>query len=308
MIRTTERPAMPGLIRSTVRRVRKAAKRVHAGAALQYLRLRNGLVRGPVTGTADVVVSLTSYGDRIQSVAVAIESIGRGTVKPRRLVLWLDSPALFEARPESLRRLERRGLEIKLTSNYGPHTKYYPFVQSLAGHELPLVTADDDIIYPRNWLALLMDASRQHPDAISGHWVSIMGTSAGAVAEYGTWARAKDTVARPANFAPGVSGVIYPPAMLEELKRRGDGFLTACPGADDIWLHWVALRAGIPVRQVRPTARHFPIIPGSQGQALMTTNVGENRNDHWIRGLYTDQDVVALSAAAAAHQLNQRGR
>ncbi len=307
MTRSTKRPAAPGLVRSQVRKVRKAAKRLRAGASLQCLRLRNGFVRDAVTGTADVVVSLTSYGDRIQSVAVAIESIGRGTVKPRRLVLWLDSPELFATRPESLRRLERRGLEIKLTSNYGPHTKYYPYVQSLDGHATPLVTADDDIIYPRNWLALLMEANHQHPDAITGHWVSIMGTSAGVVDDYGTWARAKDTAVRPANFAPGVSGVIYPPAMLEELKRRGDGFLTACPGADDIWLHWVALRAGIPVRQVRPGPRHFPIIPGSQGQALMNTNVGENRNDLWIRGLYTDRDVAALSASTAAYQLNQRG-
>ncbi|QYF90898.1 hypothetical protein [Arthrobacter sp. PAMC25284] len=270
--------------------------------------MRNGVARDAVTGTADVVVSLTSYGDRIHSVAVAIESIGRGTVKPRRLILWLDSRELFEARPESLARLERRGLEVKLTSNYGPHTKYFPFVQSVEGHTARLVTADDDIIYPRNWLALLLDASRRHPDAISGHWVSVMGISDGAVAEYGTWPRAKDTAVRPTNFAPGVSGVIYPPAMLDELRRRGDGFLSACPGADDIWLHWVALRAGIPVRQVRSAPRHFPIIPGSQGQALMKTNVGENRNDHWIRGLYTAQDVAALSATTAGLQLNQRGR
>lgn len=299
------RPAAQGLARLAARRARKTAKQVYAAFALVHLRLRNLVVREPVTGEAPVVVSLTSYGRRISSsVPVAIESIARGKVRPQRLVLWLDSPELLESRPASLRRLECRGLEIRLARNYGPHTKYYPFVQSAIRHEMPLATADDDIIYPPDWLELLMDANRRHPDAISGHWASIMGVSGNRVASYATWARARDTAVRPSNFALGVSGVIYPPAMLEELKRCGDGFLSACPGADDIWLQWVALRAGIPVRQVGPVPRHFPMVPGSQGQALRKVNVGENRNDRWIQGLYSAEDVAALGSNAASHQVN----
>ncbi len=72
------------------------------------------------------MVSLTSYGTRIGRVAYAIESIAAGTARPRRLVLWLDDPTRFAARPAALRRLERRGLEVRLTENLGPHTKYFP--------------------------------------------------------------------------------------------------------------------------------------------------------------------------------------
>ena len=292
------------LLRTTARRGKKVAKRLRAVAATAYLRLRNAVSRGTATGSAPVVVSLTSYGDRIHTVAVAIESIARGKSRPQRLVLWLDSPEQFAARPASLRRLEHRGLEVLLSPNYGPHTKYYPYVKSVQHHTVPLVTADDDIIYPPNWLALLVAANRRHPEAIGGHWVSIMGVSGERVAAYGTWARAHDTAARPSNFSPGVSGVIYPPAMLHELRLRGERFLSVCPSADDIWLHWVALRAGIPVRQVGPVPRHFPIIPGTQSRTLMSTNVGENHNDHCIRGLYSADDVAALSLSAAGHRLN----
>lgn len=290
--------------RRIVRRARKAAKRVRAACAVAYLRGRNLLARGPVTGSAGVVVSLTTYGDRIRSVSIGIESIARGTVRPQRLILWMDSPEDIAASPASLRRLQRRGLEILVTANYGPHKKYYPYVASTPRHTVPLVTADDDVVYPPNWLALLVDAGRRHPDAVSGHWVSIMGTSGDRVNEYTTWARARDTAVRPANFTIGVSGVIYPPAMLQELRLRGEGFLHSCPRADDIWLKWVALRAGIPVRQIGPVPRHFPLIPGTQGQALMRTNVGENHNDHCIRGLFSAEDVAALGASAASHQLN----
>lgn len=289
------RPA-PGLARRAVRRGRKLAKRGQAYLAVAYLRLRNRLSRSPVTGTAPVTVSLTTYGPRLQTVATAIESIARGAERPQRLVLWLDASDLQASRPAALRRLERRGLEVRLSPNFGPHTKYHPFVQSRTDHDRPLVTADDDIIYPANWLSLLTAAGRRHPDAINAHWVSVMGASGDRMAAYATWERARDTAARPGNFALGVSGVLYPPAMLAELQRRGDGFLTSCPTADDIWLNWAALRAGIPVRQVRAAPHHFPIIPGSQATALATQNVGQNRNDDWIRGLYTADDMAALGA------------
>ena len=292
------------LVRTTARRGRKAAKRLRAGIAFAHLRLRNLAARRPATGTAPVVVSMTTHGARLKTVATALESIARGSTRPQRLLLWLQTPEQFRTAPAALRRLERRGVEVLLSPDYGPHTKYYPYVASVERHTVPLVTADDDIIYPRNWLALLTDANRRHPDAVCGHWISIIGPSVDGIADYATWARARDTAARTANFAVGVSGVIYPPAMLQELKGHGTGFAAACPGADDIWLKWVALRAGILVRQVRPVPRHFPMIPGSQGDALMKTNVGESRNDHWIRGLFTAEDVAVLTSSAARHRMD----
>lgn len=300
--------------RRVVRRARKLGKRLRATCAVAYLRVRNLAARGPVTGSAPVVVSLTSYGARIRTVSIGIESIARGTVRPQRLVLWLQSPEDIAACPPSLRRLERRGLEILAASdylpsddgpsNYGPHTKYYPYVSSTPRHTVPLVTADDDIVYPPKWLALLADAGERHPGAVSAHRVSIMGIEGDQVSGYATWPRARDTAVRAGNFATGVSGVIYPPAMLEALRLCGDGFLTSCPRADDIWLKWVALRAGIPVRQIGPVPRHFPIIPGSQAQTLMSTNVGENQNDQCIRGLFSAEDVAELGASTASHQPN----
>ena len=303
MTGTLIKAAPPDFARSAVRRARKVSKRFRAYGGVLNLRTRNLLVRERVTGHADVVVSMTTYGERLKTADIALESIARGAVRPKRLILWLDDPQLLDRLTPGLRRLEERGLEIRLSRNFGPHTKYFPYVASTGSFTCPLVTADDDIIYPPHWLQTLVGANREHPDMVHGHWVSMIRVNDGSITRYEEWPRRRDTLPAFNNFALGVSGVIYPPGILRELRTRGDRFLDVCPGADDIWLHWVALRAGFRTRQVGTTARHFPMIPGSQATALSHVNVDLNRNDHWIRALYSTSDISALMASGPAETL-----
>jgi hypothetical protein len=285
--------------RSGYRWGRKRVKRARSHVWSAWLRAVNARSTRSVLGTADVVVSLTTFGTRLDSVAVTIESIAAGTRRPRRLVLWLDDAQAFASRPAALRRLEGRGLEVILTENYGPHTKYFPALDGAIDAGLPLVTADDDILYPRWWLAGLLTAAADHPAAVNCYRASVVAVTGGRLAPYERWPRCTDTMTSVARFGTGVSGVHYPVIMLEELRRRGTAFVDVCLKADDIWLHWVALRAGIPIRQIAPTARHFPIIPGTQEQSLMADNVGRGQNDGYIAGLYDEGDVTALVAAGA---------
>ena len=118
-----------------------------------HFRLRNRFSDAPVRGDAPVVVSLTSYGNRIRAVHLAVESMAHGTVRPRRLILWLREADVVADPPPPLARLVRRGLELRCTEDWGPHQKYYPYVRSQPRHALPLVIADDDVRYDRDALA-----------------------------------------------------------------------------------------------------------------------------------------------------------
>ena len=244
-------------------------------------------------------MSLTTFGSRLGTVAYVVESIAAGRLRPRRMILWLDDPDAFESRPESLRRLERRGLEVRLTENYGPHTKYYPSLADAIADGLPLVTADDDILYPRHWLDRLLAAASAYPEVVSCYRASVVATIDGKIAPYISWPRCKSTAASTAHFATGVSGVFYPMTMLRALAARGTEFMSRCPRADDIWLHWIAVQEGVRIRQIVPKARHFPYIPGTQQQTLVEENVHGGANDLRIAELYTEADVTSLSASAA---------
>jgi hypothetical protein len=284
-----------------VRWLRKRAKRTLAVLWALWLRTANRWRRASVLGSAPVSVSLTSHGDRIDDVALTVESVAAGSVRPSRLVLWLDDADRFASLPASLRRLQRRGLEVRLTENYGPHTKYFPYVTSQEGpHTVPLVTADDDVLYPPWWLRTLLAEHRAMPGTVHCYRASVVQVDGDRLAPYNEWPRCKDREANVARFATGVSGVIYPLRMLEELRVRGDAFRSVCPRADDVWLHWVALRTGTPVRQVSRHPQHFPVIRGSQKVTLVSGNVHAGGNDTQIRELYEPEDISRLRRVAGA--------
>jgi hypothetical protein len=239
-------------------------------------------------------VSLTTYGRRIQSVYLTIESIAAGSNKPSRLMLWLDDEAAYRDLPASLKSLQDRGLEVLLSANYGPHTKYYPYLESMSGFAAPLVTADDDMIYPHSWLAGLMRSYASDPKVVSCYRAHVMKFSGSGLAPYVTWGRCRSNQPSYRNFGTGVSGVLYPPEFLARLKAMGKDFQQVCPKADDLWLHVNAIRAGYRIKQVRPWQMTYPMLPDTQEMGLNVSNVHAAQNDAQIQSTYTSDDLELI--------------
>jgi hypothetical protein len=254
----------------------------------------NNFGKASVVSEEGPVVSLTSYGKRIRTVYFAIESISQGRRLPSRLILWIDDPVSFETLPFSLRRLVKRGLEVKLCKNYGPHTKYYPNLEVEQEFAAPLVTADDDILYPRRWLQELIAASNRTPNAVVCHRAHVVGLCREEIAPYTTWEPCRSVSPALRNFATGVSGVLYPPTFLQRLKLADRGFEFCCPKADDIWLHVQAVRSRVPVCQVTNQPRHFLMIPGTQSVALVSENCKDGYNDRQIAATYRTEDIQIM--------------
>ncbi|WP_104195921.1 hypothetical protein [Cryobacterium sp. M15] len=244
---------------------------------LACLRLTNRLSRRSVTGSGAVVVNLTSFGHRIALVHYALETIAAGRIRPRRLILWLDDAAALAHPPATLRRLQRRGLEIQCCPDFGPHKKQFPYASSTP--TLPLVAADDDVLYPRTWLAELLEAAARHPLEIVGQRAHTVTFDGDRVALYSRWVAARGTAASYRTLCTGVSGIYYPLGLLDALRAEGDAFLRVAPRADDLWVYSVAVRHGIRARQVGEAQAEYPAIPGSQRGTLYRQNVTEGGND-----------------------------
>jgi hypothetical protein len=264
--------------------------------------LTNRFGASPVVRTGGPVVSLTTHGHRINSVHLAIESIAHGSLLPSRLILWLDDEKLFGTLQSELRRLQARGLEVKLSKGYGPHTKYYPYVESEAEFKVPLATADDDILYPKHWLRRLVHAFEENSEVVNCCRARVVSFEKDKIAPYSHWHMCRSVRPSFLNFATGVSGVIYPPRFLEALKQAGTAFEDRCPKADDIWLHAQALRTGHRIRQIQHRPVLFPRLPGTQEDGLKHGNVmTDGGNDRQASRTYTESDVQIMRSHANQH-------
>jgi hypothetical protein len=256
----------------------------------------------PITGDAPAVVCLTSYGRRIRHVHYTIQTIGNGACRPRRIILWIsNSDAHLVTR--QLHSLQRRGLEVRLTEDYRSHKKYYPYcaaVHDIRDYELPLVTADDDVLYPTHWLSDLIDAAMiDLSPTIVAHRCHRIKLDNGVIRPYLTWERESGTV-EPcyANVATGVGGVLYPPEFIKQVgKIWNTEFMEVAQWADDLWLHSRAALLGIPTKQVSRFAfrivEHHPDVNDS----LSLINVIGGNNDVVISRIYTPEMISLIRSS-----------
>jgi hypothetical protein len=274
----------------------RIARRAYAEVKARQLQAINRHSKSPVVHPGGPVVSLTSYGKRIDTTYLAIESIANGSLLPSELILWLDDEARIKSLPIALKRLEQRGLTVRLCKNYGPHKKYYPYVDSQQEFARPMVTADDDVLYPKDWLKTLNEAYERNSNVVNGYRARVISFHGDRIAPYTQWTLCGSTKASWRHFLNGTSGVIYPPGVLAALKSAGSEFEQCCPRNDDFWLHAVALRAGFRIQQIKRKAIHFPFIPGSQAQevSLMVENAATG-NDVMVAKTYSDRDLQRLA-------------
>lgn len=261
---------------------------------MRWLEARNRGSSEPVVQPDGPVVSLTTFEPRWERVYYTLESIGVGTLKPSRLLLWVAPSVLNTGMPEALVRLQKRGLEILTCEDIGPHKKYFPAVNLIAP-ERNLVTADDDVLYPLDWLECLANAATKYPGCVLAHRArTIAFTPEGELAPYAQWSHCRTSEPSPLHIAVGIGGVLYPPAMQKALRQAGDAFKERCPRADDIWLKVVALRSGIDVAQV---TRHSPFlieVPGMRESGLARQNVIQGGNDSQIQATFNQLDIEGV--------------
>lgn len=242
------------------------------------------------------VLSMTTHCDRLELVFYALESIARGSRKPSRLLLWLTDKETCASPPETLQRLMARGLEVCYSEELGPHTKYYAYLESESDLAESLVTADDDMLYPQDWLKLLIEAHEANASVIHCFRAHRIRMIDGRLAPYKDWRGCTGSEPSHLNFITGVSGAIYPPEFLKFLKQQGTAFTQSCPYGDDIWLSVNALRGGFKVAQITNKPRFFTAIPGSQKRRLYDLNVVSGLNQAQLRTTYSEKDLLALCA------------
>ena len=242
------------------------------------------------------IVSLSSYGKNIETIFYTLESIRQGSVKPSKVILWLDNEEK-ENLPDSLERLEKVGLEIRTSEDFGPHSSYYPFVLQNDSFYKPFVTADSGVIYPSHWLEEMVQSYKSNPKAIHCYRAFKIRLLEDKFIPIRHWKRSGFSTATHLNFISGKSGVIYPPEFLEYLKAAGDEFLENCPTDEDVWLTVNALRADFKIAQIHENAKEFMTTPGSKDSGSGQSTKVETGTHYQLLKTFLEEDIRKLKSS-----------
>lgn len=259
------------------------------------LECRDSLISQHKFGDAPLVVSLTTYSMRIHDVHLAIESIGQQTLRPNRILLWLDADEFsLETLPQTLKMQISRGLEVRFCENLRSYKKLLPTLRENANQDV--ITIDDDFLYPHDLIELLVSEKHNHPDAIigiRGHKIQL--NDDGTPAPYREWDF--ETHSRhngPLIFLTTGAGTLFPAGLIVPEIYETDQCLSICPNADDVWVNFMSIKYGIKRRKVsddRPFRNRFVEIDSAQEVALNQTNVHDNQNDVQIKTVIDTFDI-----------------
>lgn len=217
-----------------------------AHAHLQLLALRarrfcRSARAGLSTATREplIIVSLTSFPERVcmpTVLPILLYSLLNQTLKPDKVILWLavsDFPGKEDDLPEQILAFTRQGLSIGWTADLRSFTKLIPSLKAYP--DAIIVTADDDMFYPRDWLQKLYNTSIRHPGtAVSCCPLRIAATTS-KVHDYGEWHTSGFTPNSVLTFPRGVGGVLYPPGIFHHDVFDTQLFMALTPSNDDIW-------------------------------------------------------------------------
>ncbi|MEP3349834.1 MAG: hypothetical protein ABJN96_07760 [Marinomonas sp.] len=248
---------------------------------------------------SNIFISLTSYGERINTVHHVVSSLKKQSARVDKIILWLDENELKkEEVPDSLSNLEDSVFEVRFCPNYKSYKKLIPTLHAYP--EVTVITFDDDIIIPDGVVDCFIDAHLKCPDAIVASRGRLIARNDEKVLEsYDQWMLINNptNVTSEYGILPiGYGGVLYPTGSLNNKVLDSEVFMTLADNADDIWFKCMSLLNHTPTLILpRKVSEKFHVIDRTQDVALYRTVNTEDRNlkcFYAIKNKYKELDVI----------------
>ena len=224
-----------------------------------------------------IVVSLTTFPERINKVSVVINQLLTQSLKPDKLILWLAKnqfPNKEKDLPDELLNLKQYGLTIGWCEDLRSYKKLIP---TLKEHKNDIIiTFDDDIYYEKNSIEKLYNAYLKNKNAIQVNRYSKLYFKNNKYCFY----KAKELYfdnqdnSRPkfSNTIIGCGGVLYPANSLHSDVLLEDKFKKIIPTQDDIWFWAMAVLDKTPINIVDGFNSNLVTIEDTQQFGLCKSN------------------------------------
>jgi len=215
-------------------------------------------------GTPRPIVTLTTISSRIPRIERTIDSVLSQDLPAHSINLFIsEEPYLVDEGvdlgDDHLKVLAEKGINIYNCANIGPYRKQYPLLSMLyssgAHSETPIVTVDDDVIYPPDTLKRLVHGLYD-TDSVTAFRGREITFSDNEIAPYKKFKAASEQVSL-RNLGTGKNGMAYKLNFFPKSPSLYIGPLIA-PTADDIWCKWVTAIYCVPTNILVPDSAFNP--------------------------------------------------
>lgn len=260
----------------------------------------NALVKGDLQladeKARNVIVSLTSYGDRIPDLKYTLYSLVVQSIRPEKIIVNIAFDDETKLNDE-IKAFEKYDVEFFFCKDTRSYKKLLPTVQRFPN--ACIVTADDDLYFEKNWLQELYETHKKYPDDVCCHLVYKITHHNGVINTYKSWIHNYRLCSADRSlFLLGGAGVLYPPNTFYKDIDKEDLFTKLAPLADDLWFYFMVILNGGTIRQVKnPQSNYRLVNPYREygivsGETLTQQNVGENKNDKQLRNILSYYNIT----------------
>lgn len=227
-----------------------------------------------------VIVSLTSFPQRMQYLQKGLYSLMNQEYKPNMIILWLSEdqfPNRNYDLPDEILELQMYGLTIRwLQGDLRSYKKLIPALKEFP--EDIIVTADDDLYYPSDWLKKLVDAYLASPKCIHCHLITrlIINNSVINSVKKENWMKGTSSYY---NKLLGGSGTLYPPHSLNQEVMNKTVFLDIAPTSDDIWFWAMAVINGTTIHWISNGIKELYYIEKTQENTPCLTKINDQEEN-----------------------------
>lgn len=248
-----------------------------------------------MTTAEPITISLTTIRARLGTLHLTLESLARQNYPNLTIRIYVSrDPFLLDegidSLPEACMRVieaHRPRIELHFVRNIGSYRKLVPLLEERLGESSLVVTADDDTLYPPNWVSDLYFHYRLNNCIVCYRGHQMAYDDSGWL-DYRTWMRRSPSASRSVlNLPTGKDGVLYNTIFLHPDVLDMERGAALARTVDDLWFKWHSALLGVPVFMIHTDYR--------------TSSLPETTTDHSLYKNFNekggnDRAIVAIEA------------
>ena len=223
----------------------------------------------------ELIVSLTSFPARINSVEKTIRTLLTQTLKPDRVILWLAEeqfPNKENDLPRALIALKHFGLEIEFCEDLRSYKKLIPTLKKYP--QAVVITTDDDIYYASDTVETLYTSYLE--DKMSVHAHRVQHTKLVDGDKIKKCGRTPQTSYF--NRQIGYGAVLYPPDVLYKDVADISLFKRLLPTHDDVWFWAMTVLNHRKIKVVKGEKESVIYVENTQQHGLCKVNKASTKD------------------------------